>query len=370
MTRRFLGAICFIVLCAILVAGLWPFHSPRNEVQWLSHSNGLVFSRYGSIVSASAFKADSLHADGSCSLEMWLEPGRADGTGTILGFYWPENRVVSFAIRQYRTRLELERPTQKDLRNAKSAAGVYVDKVFSHRGQVLVTITSSRSGTTVYADGVMLRKFEHFGLSRQDLTGRLVLGNSPVAAFDWIGRFRGLAIYDSELTADEVSQHLTKWRKNELPTIAGTDGLAGLYLFNEGQGNVVHNQVDSTTNLLIPERFFVLQQQFLELPWDEFRPGWRYWKNVGVNIVGFIPLGFFFCAYFSFRNSNAAVAKTIALGFLVSLVIEVLQAFLPTRDSGMTDLITNTLGTAIGVMVSRHEPFRTLIEPFRGCSSL
>ena len=115
--------------------------------------------------------------------------------------------------------------------------------------------------------------------------------------------------------------------------------------------------MDSQTGLLIPERFFVLHEQFLARPWDEYRPGWHYWKNVGINIAGFIPLGFFFCAYFScfscLRGGNGAVAKTIALGFMVSLTIEVLQAFLPTRDSGMTDLITNTLGTALGVMVFR-----------------
>ena len=70
---------------------------------------------------------------------------------------------------------------------------------------MLVTITSSRTGTSVYADGVLLRKFIDFGLSTQELTGWLIVGNSPVMANSWSGRFRGLAIYDRELTADEVS---------------------------------------------------------------------------------------------------------------------------------------------------------------------
>ena len=128
------------------------------------------------------------------------------------------------------------------------------------------------------------------------------------------------------------------------------------------KGNVVRNEVDSSTNLLIPERFFVLHPEFLERPWDEYRPGWSYWKNIAINVVGFIPLGFFFYAYFSqIRKCEHSAAFTIVLGFAVSLTIEVLQAFLPTRDSGMTDLITNTFGTAVGVMAFRLKAVQAVL---------
>jgi glycopeptide antibiotics resistance protein len=143
-------------------------------------------------------------------------------------------------------------------------------------------------------------------------------------------------------------QHYNAWRTNQNAEIKN-EGPIELYLFNEGSGTIVHNQINSENDLRIPGHFFVLHAPFLERPWDEFQPSWSYWKNVLINIAGFVPLGFFFCAYFvSVRPLNRAVLATILLGAAISLTIEVLQAFLPTRDSGMTDLITNTLGTVIG----------------------
>jgi hypothetical protein len=354
-----LRAICTFVLLGILVAGLWPFHTPRNEVSWLSRTNGILLGKHGSIVSAGSFKARASQGNNSCSLEIWLRPSRVDAGGMILAFYRPERRIVPFALRQFRDGLVVEHNLKSRFDKKME---MYIGDVFNIHKPVLVTITSGNAGSAVYVDGAFLKRAQSYAVSNQDLTGRLIVGNAASTTYSWPGQLKGIAVYDRELSAAEVSQSFLDWTKSRQLDSVRSEDLVARYLFDEGDGNVVHNRADPATDLLIPERFFVLNEQFLERPWDEFRPTWGYWKDIAVNIVGFVPLGFFFCAYFSqLRRVEHSMALTIALGFAVSLTIEVLQAFLPTRDSGMTDLFTNTLGTATGVMMFRHGVIQTVL---------
>ena len=358
---KLLRGVCVFVLAAILVAGLWPFHAPRNDVTWLGSGQGVFFGDYGSIVSSGVFKARGSKVDASCSLEIWLQPAVLDDSSTILAFYGPENDHVPFALRQSLGDLVLMRTSLNQLRRTRSAK-LYVDDLFSQRKRVFVTITSGEEGTAIYADGALVKTSSTFKLSSQDLTGQLILGNAPVTTDNWSGQVKSLAIYSRDLTAAEVSQHFENWSKNEPSGMATNAGVVALYAFNEDSGNAVHNLVDSATDLVIPKRFFVLHEQFLERPWSEFYGGWSYWGNVAINIAGFIPLGVVFCLYCSLlRRFEYPVAVTIALGFAVSLTIEVGQAFLPTRNSGMTDLVTNTLGTAIGALVYKCTPAQNLL---------
>jgi hypothetical protein len=350
MTRKALGAICLFVLSGILVAGLWPFHAPKNEVSWLSSGNGLLFGEYGSIVSEGAFKANESQKAAPCSLEIWLQPSR-EYSGTILAFYWPEHRVVPFKLWQSHDYLGIQH-TRLNQFDHPERSKIYVADLFRQGKSVFLTISSGPTGTTVYADGVLTRKDSNFRFSSQDLSGRFVIGNGPTTTSTWSGELKGLAIYDHELTAGEVSQHYADWTTNTRTDLAKSENVAALYLFNEGKGSVTRNRIDSRTDFVIPKRFFVLHERFLEPPWSEFHPTWGYWKDIGINIAGFVPFGFFFCWWFSFAGkTKRAVVVTIVLGFAVSLAIEVLQGFLPTRNSGVTDLITNTSGTALGSMM-------------------
>ncbi|MGA9307117.1 MAG: LamG-like jellyroll fold domain-containing protein, partial [Candidatus Sulfotelmatobacter sp.] len=159
-------------------------------------NDGILFGKYGSVVSAGSFKLDSRRSNSSWSLEIWLEPKRVHASGTILAFYQPERQFAPFALRQSLGDLEL-------LRQKKSGQSgkTYVDDIFSRQKPVLVAVTSGPSGTTVFADGEPVRKFDDLKVSSQDLTGRLIIGNSPVTTDEWSGQLKGLTIYDRELTA-------------------------------------------------------------------------------------------------------------------------------------------------------------------------
>ena len=170
----------------------------------------------------------------------------------------------------------------------------------------------------------------------------------------WSGQVRGLAIYYTALSPATVLQHYQAWTKTGQPEAAQNDHNAGLYLFNERAGNTVHNYAPAGADLLIPGTYTVLDQVLLEPFWEEFNMSWGYWEGLLKNIIGFVPLGFCLYAYLLLsRHSKRAERITVMLGFAVSLTIEVLQSFLPTRDSGTTDLITNTLGTYLGVLLFR-----------------
>jgi len=247
----------------------------------------------------------------------------------------------------------LERESQS---HSAKKAGIYVGDVFKRLKPVFVTITSGEAGAATYVDGTLVKRFSNFAFSSLDLRGQLIVGSAPATAWSWPGQFKGLAVYDRELTADEVSQHYANWTENRQADFAKSGGLVALYLFNEGSGNVVHSQVASASDLLIPERFLVFDKEFLKPFWKEFRPGWNYWKDVGINVAGFVPLGFFFCAFLDMaqhprRLSVSSIA--IAIGISMSLIIEISQFYLPTRDSSLMDVISNSLGTVIGAILYR-----------------
>lgn len=73
--------------------------------------------------------------------------------------------------------------------------------------------------------------------------------------------------------------------------------------------------------------------------------------QIGLNVVLTVPFGFLFPLIFKNRKKGLFL-QTVFATFLLSLSIETLQPFLSTfRVADVTDLITNTLGGALGYVI-------------------
>ena len=359
--KKLLGAICLLILIAMIVAAFWPFNPrPANHVAWLGNENGIRFGGAGIILSSAPFQFPGSERPAGASLEVWLEPSQQRYSAALLAFSFSAS-PEQFRLRQaYDYLLVLEEPFASFRHSAMRS--LWVPHAFQARKRRFLAISSGTQGTTVYLDGIPAEQSSSFKISTRDVSGQLILGSSPVVYDTWRGKLLGVAVFGREITPAQVSDHYLAWL-NGRPEVINRDQPAALYTFEERAGDVVHNQIASGPDLTIPESFHIPYKPLLKAPWKEFYLNQSYLQDVLVNIAGFIPFGVFFCMYFSSGPaSRRTVAATIILGAVFSLTIEVLQVYIPMRDSGTTDILTNTLGTTIGAMLYRGGTLHALLD--------
>lgn len=359
--KKILAATCFVIFCVMVVAAFWPFtFLPANHVTWLSDENGLRFNGGGVALSPRSLEFADSQSPAGASLEIWLEPSQDEYSTALLSFSSPEN-PEQFRLRQSQdSLLVLVEPFTS--RHHTALTRLWVPHAFQNRKRRLIDITSGVQGTTVYLDGILVQSSPTFRIGKKDFSGRIIIGTSPVAYDTWRGKLLGLAVFGCELTPSQVSQHYQAWL-NGRSEIVRSDQPAALYTFAERSGNIAHNQIVSGPDLAIPVTFSMPYKPFLKAFWKEFSPNQSYFRDVLINIAGFVPLGFFFCMFFSSgQPSRKTVVATIILGAFFSLTIEVLQWYIPSRDSGTTDIFTNTLGTVLGAMLYRGGTLEVLLR--------
>jgi VanZ family protein len=360
MKARLLGGLCVTVLLVILTLGLWPFHAPKNDVTWLKHGGGLRFGRYGSVRSSGVLRTTTQTHGTSGSIEVWVQPDRWSDA-TFLAFYDPDSRRV-LRLQQSLSDLRLEAGFYKkdDSQGTPQTTRdrLYLNDAFRRslheKKPTFITVTYGMDGTSVYLDGTVATTAPKFAIPRDTLTGRMIVGDSPWQPDSFQGQIRGLAVYDEELDGAQVLRHYLTWTEKGHPEITQNERNVALYLFDENAGTTIHNGATAGVGLYIPETYAVADKIALEPFWKEYNMSRSYWKSNLMNVVGFLPVGFAFYAYFTVaRPIRRAMPVTVAVGAATSLTIEILQVFLPTRDSGTTDLFTNTIGTYIGAVCYR-----------------
>ncbi len=365
---KFLGAVSLAVSAGILAAGLWPFDfSPANKVEWLRNRNGIFFDGQGIICSADPFSIENPNSDltrhDSMSLEIWLRSREEshNSVAFLLSLY-QQKESRNFMLGQWGSELILRgRVRTQDGRVV--FRELALASAFPKGQARFVTITSSAAGTAFYLDGALKEFVPLRTLIAKNLSGRLVLGDSPTGDGPWSGDLFGLAIYDRSLTEAKVNQHYRSRVSGRFSDLANEEGMIALYPFNERAGNRLRNHARLQPDLEIPQYYHVLEKTVLIPHWKDFRLNRSHLEDIVLNTIGFIPFGFFNCAFICnatrYSRRRASVI-TVLSGGSISLMIELVQVYLPTRTSSLTDLITNILGSALGVGLYRLDLFSPL----------
>jgi hypothetical protein len=339
------GVVVSVLLAGILFAGLTPFHAPLNAVKWIPNADGIQIGNNGTLVSSGTY---SLSPVGR-TLEIVIEPQRLVGSGMIVAFYNPA-AARFFSLSQQISDLELNTQSTNRWRFER-ATRLHLTNAFSRNKTAVWAVSADAASAAIYLDGKLAVRTTDFGVFPEEFSGRLIIGNSPIYNNNWTGLVRGIAVFDRALSAEEISRQYNKWQETGTHFDNSNDNCTALYLFDEGLGDVVHNRCGFSGDLYIPTRYVVIHPTVLDPVWQAFNWSKGFWQDALVNVVGFIPFGFFLREWLSGRGFRRSAFLAVVLGGAVSLFIELLQTQLPTRDSSMSDLITNVLGSACGAFL-------------------
>ncbi|HEY2351241.1 MAG TPA: VanZ family protein [Candidatus Acidoferrum sp.] len=351
---------CILFTAVLLVAGLWPFKLfPKNNVSWLPGQRGIELGGQGIIYSSRPFEAGQFRDSSFCSLTIRVQPRIVylNNSGTMLAFYSAQN-PEQFRLMQYHDEL-LIRKDHRDAEDRFKTVELELEHVFLRDEAVTFTVTAGPSGAVAYRNGVRAGRSARMRLTCADVAGQLVLGDSAVAYDPWRGKLFELAVYNQELTPQEVARaYAASGADSVSQDSVSNQGMLARYMFMEGAGREVHNSAGAGPNLIIPEVFNILHKKILMAPWEESRDKLTL-RDIAINIFGFAPLGFLLGAYLARHwRWNRAVMITVIAGASISFTIEILQAIIPSRDSGVMDIFTNTFGTWLGVLLLRWPPLQ------------
>ena len=309
-----LSYICFILTVGILIAGLWPFgFYPVNMVERIKMGNGITFNHHGIVYSQRPLIIQkTLSQNAACSIELLIRPHHGKNYMSILSLY--DHVREQFMFGQFKNEFYIRVPrTAGATDDHKYYREIGIENILEENRTHLITVTSKAESTDIYVDGQLKNSFADFTLIPEDrvLSGYLVLGNSPEGTDTWIGTMFALALYDRNLTKEEVLDRCHEWQmevkdkntnsegdSNRLPAEklasllnSANPSPIALYLFDEQKGDTIKDYSGMENDLAVPATFKPLHRVILDVP---TRSHWFTRSNLSDvvrNILGFIPFG-------------------------------------------------------------------------------
>lgn len=381
LSNRLLTVSCFFLLLGILLFGLWPFwYAPPNHAEITESPGAIHFQRNGEQTKLDAgglaytpqpltWQNSHRSNAGSLTLEISARPSSRFKWGLgLLVALCDQNDTIKLLLAQWKSHLVIRTFFFPSERGPYTEIGL--KDTLIHDQTSFITVTSDERKTVLYVNGQMKREVANISLlpGNGDLSGyRLYFGNDLSLAHPWSGELHGFALYDRALTPAEAATSFMQW-SNAVHSLSMDRSEAIVrYVFDTGisheEGMTIRDSADGHNPLLVPAAI-PFKKPLLEH--SPLRSNGT--MDIIVNLLGFIPFGFFFAFWFSQvarRSPFWSCAAAVLCGFLASLFIEVHQSFMPTRSSTLNDLICNTVGTILGVVLFRcaHSTSRRLSSP-------
>ena len=323
-----------------------------HQVRWLESGDGLEFRRHGSAATSGTIKGSGARTNASGTIEIWLVPTRSEGSSTILSFDGSAHPGEPFSLHQRGDALAI-RQNNVDPQGVSRTDLFYVERVFQQNKAVMLAVTLGEEQTDVYINGTLAERF-HIRGAWNDLTGRVVLANSPVINDSWTGKILGLAIYQRERTAPQIAADYASWVAKKRPVARTKRDASALYLFDEHGGTVAHNTLIFRNRPYHSKALFHPAPTVFARALEGISPDTGLLAGCRREYCRVRPFWLLcFCLPFVDAGDRAPRNNHGHSRVVHESSIELLQVFLPTRSSDVTDLITNTLGCVIGVIICR-----------------
>jgi len=337
---------------AITLVMLWAGLDPkgyrfRNEVEWIEGRAGVRFGRFGRIETGpflSLERAAALNRDGY-ALEVELDPAPDPHGGfRVLASFHSGVDATQLIVAMWRSQLIVM--NGNDYNNKRRLPRITADTSKFPKGPLLLTISSTTNGTSLYLNGkpVATSAKLHLTLPSEMKPTCLLLGNSASASQPWLGVISFFSFLPRPLTASEVE---SRWRTRSNPSASTAEALL-LYRFEEAGGSTIRNHGLLVASLTIPPRLHALGRRFLQGSLATSTPSHSLTLDTVVNFIGFMPFGASLAIVFRPRAPRRIILITLFIGFALSLAIELTQAWMPSRDSSLRDLLLNTAGAPLG----------------------
>jgi glycopeptide antibiotics resistance protein len=333
--------VIYLYLIGTIWAGLWPFNFWQINNASCGRQDGLRLIPLSTVYSIIPPEKLAKLEKFTVAVNLTSEFFDSNGYARILSYSLDEERR-NFMVGQWEDSIVFKlRAIEK-----KEAIHFETEEVSKKGQKGRIAIIFDGEKMLLYHNGEIKNEKNTGPLSFANWDGSypLVIGSEANGKFPWKGNIYSIKIFDRALSGEEIrglASEGSSQKDGEMPLVDYSFGAAGSVIKDYGKGE--------PADLVIPKRFKPYKRVFLERP-GSFKEIWTNITDVLINFFGFLPLGFLFSGYLNRRkwSGKSAFALSLIIGASVSLTIEALQAYLPTRDSSMTDLFCNTLGAGIG----------------------